>query len=584
MKISKPKFLRRFLWKRKAEKLQKKVESHSLGCLNIAQLLGALNDNIYKLALIFFAIRLYGTGAAEDILSAAGAVFVIPFLLFSSTAGIIADRVSKKTIVVIAKALEIVITFLAIVAFLYQSTWFGYLLLFFLAAQSTLFSPAKYGIIPEIVKKEDVSKANGLIVSSTYVAIIVGTFLASFLTDISDYNFPFVAAVCFGFALIGFFVCFGIKNTPASGSKRKARIFFLKEIYDTLKESAKTPPLLATVVAAAFFLFVGAYVQLNIIPYAIRHLGLSEVAGGYLFLASAGGIAIGAFLAGRVSRERIELGLSLVSMFSIGVFLVLLGVFPSSLVLVCIFLVFLGLFGGFFIIPLDSYIQVYSPPTSRGHVIASSNFLSFCGVLLASGALFFFSTILGFSPAGGFFLTGLLTLVLFGIFFAPFALFLPSFLGKHVLSPLFDLEMEDDHLLEHKGRRLFILQDASPLKLFLLAAAIKEIRLLFPTDQAIKRTRLFEMLFSCTDIEDEKLHLLHGDDPLFCPSLRSPCVYLRYPLSVHLAKSTQLLNKLRRAPIEVVYTRVEWEKQKWGDYFLFPFKGKITLSLEEKEL
>ena len=167
----------------------KKSASHSLLFLNIAQFLSALNDNLYKLAFIFFAISLYGKEHTEKVFSIAGGVFVIPFLLFSSLTGIIADRFSKEKVLVAAKALEIGIMVLATFGFLLKSPLIGYSLLFLLAAQATLFSPAKYGIIPEIVKHGEVARANGLLTSCTYIAIITGTFFASLLTDLIPCKF-----------------------------------------------------------------------------------------------------------------------------------------------------------------------------------------------------------------------------------------------------------------------------------------------------------------------------------------------------------------------------------------------------------
>lgn len=564
--------------------LQKKQKTHSLLFLNIAQFLSALNDNLYKLAFVFFAISLYGKEHTEKIFSVVGTVFVIPFLLFSSLTGIVADRFSKKKVLVIAKALEVVIMFLAIVAFLSKSTLIGYGLLFLLAAQATLFSPAKYGIIPEIVPRDQVAKANGLLTSCTYIGIIAGTFFASLLTDLSHGNFAFIGGVCLILAVIGFLASLGIKQTAPAGGKKKPRIFFLKEIFDTLKEASKSPPLLPVILSAAYFLFIAAYAQLNVIPFAIRHLGLNAAEGGYLFLAPAIGIAIGAFFGGRSSHERIELGLSFVSLLAVALLFLGIGLIPPTLIGTVILLVFLGLFAGFFIVPLETYIQVFSPPQSRGHVIASNNFLSFCGVLLASGFLFLSSIVLTFTPAQGFFILGILSIILFGILFTPFASYLPSFIAHHILLPLFPIDVEGSSLFEKKGRRLFVLQNGSPLKVLLLCTVLKELRLIFPKSQQVWRSKAVEMLFPCEEIETKELSYLDEKHPLFAPSTHTPCLYLPYPFSVKLEKSGGLMSKIKRERIEIVYTKVEWERREWGDYFCRPFKGKILFSLKEEEL
>ena len=97
--------------------------------------------------------------------------------------------------IVLLKLSEVIIMLLGVVAFLWQSSWASYTLLFLLSLQSAMFTPPKYSIIPELVKQEHISKANGLITSFTYLGVIIGTFLASFLTQVTNKNFPLAAGV-----------------------------------------------------------------------------------------------------------------------------------------------------------------------------------------------------------------------------------------------------------------------------------------------------------------------------------------------------------------------------------------------------
>lgn len=359
-------------------------DKHSLHFLNIAQFMGALNDNIFKLVIAYLIIDIQGTEHASIILAKIGATYVIPFLLFSSTAGVLADRFSKQRLMILLKGIEMGTMVLAMIAFGYKSVWGSYLLLFLLSIHSAMFGPPKYAIITELVPKEKVSSANGLITSFTYLAIIIGTFLASFLTEVTDRDYVIVAAFCLLIAIIGFLSTFGIRKTPAQGSDKKLNFLFFKEIYSTLVFCYSRKHLLVAVFGSAYFLFIGAFIQLNIIPYAIFSLNLSEVSGGYLFLSTAFGIALGAFIGGKVSKKRVELGLSCFAGIVISLCLFFLYLFSNQLILVIILLVLLGIFGGLFIVPFDSFIQIFSPNEKRGQIIAANNFLSFCGVLLAS--------------------------------------------------------------------------------------------------------------------------------------------------------------------------------------------------------
>ena len=388
-----------------------KMKLLSFYLLNATQFLVALNDNIFKLLVIYLLINVKGAGAAPTILSLAGAIFVMPFLIFSSGAGVLADRISKRTIIVFAKSLEVLIMILGLLAVWFQSELGVYAALFCLSAEAAIFGPSKYGIIPELVEPKMVSKANGSMTSFTYLAIILGTFLASFLTDVTNKNFVFVGIFCLIIAVTGLLTCLGIQRTAPQNSPKKINPFFLYEIYQTLKTSKKVPHLLPAVFGSAFFLFIGAFTQLNIIPFAMQSLHLTEVGGGYLFLPTAVGIAIGAVLAGQVSKDKVEPGISCISGFFIGILFLCLHAFSYSLILTNLCLGLLGVFGGAFLIPFDSFIQVNSPDEKRGQVIAASNFLSFIGVLLASFFLYMISEELGFTASSGFALMGILSLI-----------------------------------------------------------------------------------------------------------------------------------------------------------------------------
>src|SRR3990167_240090 len=130
-----------------------RTDFRSFYLLNATQFLGALNDNIFKLLVIYLLIYIKGAAAAPTILSLAGAIFVIPFLLFSSGAGVLADKISKRTIIVVAKCLELAIMLFAVLAIYLESEFGAFTCLFFMAAQSALFGPSKYGIIPELVEE-----------------------------------------------------------------------------------------------------------------------------------------------------------------------------------------------------------------------------------------------------------------------------------------------------------------------------------------------------------------------------------------------------------------------------------------------
>ncbi len=382
----------------------------SFAYLNMAQFLGAMNDNIFKLLIVYCFIGLEGTKSSSSILAAVGAIYVIPFLLFSQTAGMMADRFSKRTIIVWTKVMELSIMLLAMIAFAYASKMMAFTGLFLLATHSAIFGPCKYGIVPEIVPTESISKANGFITSFTYTAIIFGTFLASFLTELTSRNFVLSVAICSCFSLFGLLASLKIQKTAPSNAQKKVSPRLITELIKTLRVIRNEPSLLTAVIGSSFFLFIGSFMQLNMIPFAINILHLSDIQGGYLFLLTALGIGAGSLLAGKLSGKAVELGLVPVGGIGITICCFLLDYWSDSIPAVLTFVLLVGFFGGIYLVPLDSYIQVTSPKSHRGQVVATTNFFGFLGVLLSAGTLYLINDILHLDADHGFTIIGCVTI------------------------------------------------------------------------------------------------------------------------------------------------------------------------------
>lgn len=443
-KRQKPNFFSRLKEKRHAF-IRKEgfCSKNALNFLNISQFLGAVNDNVFKFLTVFLLIDLKGVENSSEILFWVGTVYVLPFLLFSQAAGILADKMSKQKLIVALKALEVVITILGVFAFAFESAWACYSLLFLLSFQSAAFGPPKYSIIPEIVPVAKISKANGMITSFTYLAIIAGTFIASFSAQITDKDFVLSSSVCVVIAIIGLVASLLLPYTPASRTTKKMKSFFLKEVYETLRYCYKNPHLLLSVLSAGFFLYIGAYFQLNVIPYAIESLNLSEVSGGYLFLTVAIGIAIGAIVAGKLSRQQVELGLSAFAIIFLGLTLFLLYILPKILIINIIIFILIGFFGGLFIVPFESYIQTFSPDKKRGQIVATSNFVSFTGVLFAPMSLYLFSGYWQLKSSSGFFIISLITLTIGSYIFIKLFPMALQFLMRKIISKIYTVDSFD---------------------------------------------------------------------------------------------------------------------------------------------
>src|SRR5262249_44628577 len=144
-------------------KRHRRVRISSFAYLNICQFTGALNDNLFKLVIVFLLVHVHGQAVINAVMIITGAIFIAPYLLFSVPAGTLSDRRSKRNIIVLVKTIEIFVMLLGVVAFWLQSGVLSYVVLFSMSTLAAVFSPAKYGIVPEIVEREKIATANGIL-------------------------------------------------------------------------------------------------------------------------------------------------------------------------------------------------------------------------------------------------------------------------------------------------------------------------------------------------------------------------------------------------------------------------------------
>ena len=460
--------------------------------LNATQFFGALNDNLLKLLIVFFLISLQGPEQATTIAATAGAVFVAPFLLLSAPAGALADRFSKCLIIRAMKLTEMVIALVAILSFSLGSSSGLYGVLLLMAAQSALFGPAKYGILPEMVERRQLSRANSLIEMLTYLAIILGSALAPLLAQVSQGNYRNAALACIAFSLAGTLSSLKIEKTRTAERKTTAGLLSLRELRATVGELRQDGYLLLAIIGSAYFLFLGAFAQINLIPFGMQVHGLTQEQSGYLFLVAALGIGSGSYLAGRLSGRNIEFGV--VPLGAMGLSLATCGLFllPDNLLVHSVLL--LGVSGGLFLVPLHAFVQYRAPREKLGRILAAGSILSWCGVLLASALSWLLSGPFGFSAAQSFLLLGLLTcgLTLITLYILPD--FLLRFIALLVMKLAYRIELTGADNVPEEGPALLVANHVSWVDaLLLLATQQRRIRFIMHRD--IYNVRLLRPLF-----------------------------------------------------------------------------------------
>jgi acyl-[acyl-carrier-protein]-phospholipid O-acyltransferase / long-chain-fatty-acid--[acyl-carrier-protein] ligase len=351
------------------------------------QFLGAFNDNLFKIVVSMLAVHAVAAARAGRELSIVSAVFILPFLLFSGYAGQLADVYSKRTVLVVSKSLEIVAATLGLAAFLVGQLQLTYAVLFLIALQATFFSPAKYGILPEILPDRDLSRANGVLEMSTFVAIVLGTAAGGYLFDAARMHLWLIGLLVVGVAAVGMATSFGIPPVAAAAPGRRISLNPWGEIWSGLVALRRDRVLWLTVIGISYFWFLGSLLQLVVILFGTEVMALGDTWVGVLTAFAAIGIGIGSLAAGRLSGDKVELGLAPLGAIGMGVFAVALSRSGHSFTLAATNLTLIGFFGGLFAVPLNALLQQRSGGQEKGRLMATNNFLNMLAIAAASGVL-----------------------------------------------------------------------------------------------------------------------------------------------------------------------------------------------------
>ncbi len=477
---------------------------------NATQFLGALNDNLFKLLIVYGLVKIWPETGLDSILGIVGLVFATPFLLFLGFGGMLADRFPKYRVIQMTKLAEVMIMTFGVVGFLVESAPMLLATVFLMSTQSACFGPSKFGVIPELVEQTQLSRANSYLQAAAYFAIILGTALAPEISYLSGREGSLATVACIVVAILGFLTARRIPRTPDGDPNRRASLVVLQDVWRGMKEVRKDGFLNLAVWSSAVFSFVGAYVQMNLLAFGETTLGLSPEGSTRLFFATAIGIGIGAILAGRLSRGGIEVGIipigtglmlaSCLGFFALGT------VGDPSLAYAVVLSLILGAGAGIFVVPVEAFIQFRTPGDRLGSVLATSAWLSWAGVLLSAIALLINTSLFGITAAEGFIflavVLGLMTVV------ALVALpdFLTRFLAFLVTRLMYRVRATGLENLPSHGPALLVCNHVSVMDgVWLLSTQLRRIRFI-ASREAIARNhplvRFFLRLGRVIPIED----------------------------------------------------------------------------------
>ncbi|MCI0517225.1 MAG: MFS transporter, partial [Woeseiaceae bacterium] len=276
------------------------------------QFLGAFNDNVYRNGLIilitFQGVQIAGMNASE-LANLASALFILPFFLFSASAGQLADKYEKSRLFRRIKMLEIVLMLIAALAFVMASYATLLFVLFLMGFQSTLFGPVKYAYLPQQLATHELIGGNALVESGTYVAIILGLLLGGISVSVEFANQTFIAMCLVGIAIAGYLTSRAIPPTRAVDPGLRINWNVFTETMHIVRFARKDKSVFLSIMGISWFWFFGSATTIQVPAYTLDVLNGNEEVTTVLLVAFAVGVGIGSLLCERLSGHRIELGL-----------------------------------------------------------------------------------------------------------------------------------------------------------------------------------------------------------------------------------------------------------------------------------
>ena len=375
----------------------------------LTQFFGALNDNVYKQALLL--VITYGwiqqqTAGISTLNNFAALLFILPYFIFSATAGQLADKYERSQLVRMLKIAEILIMLIGTAGFLLGSLWLLLLALFLMGTHSTFFGPIKYAILPEILKPNELMSGNALFQSGTSMAILIGMILVGAVISMSQGNLLWISLTVLTIACLGYFSSRFILKQEVSSPNIQIDWNFFRTSFQTVKYAKSLRLIFLILLGNSWYWFYGATYLTQIPQLTQQNLHASENVVSLLLTFFSVGIGVGSLLCRKIGGSEVNIKMVPLGAIGLTIFALYLAISLSfvpertgpllglyevfhggwSYYHVMIAVTFLGISGGFYIVPLYAMMQAYSPRSHRARVVAANNILN--AIFMVSSAIF----------------------------------------------------------------------------------------------------------------------------------------------------------------------------------------------------
>lgn len=395
------------------------------------QFLGACNDNVFKTALItlvtFHAASLTNMDGAM-LATVLPGLFILPFFLFSATAGQLADKFEKSQVIRYVKVFEIGIMLFASAGFFLHNIWLLATALFMMGMHSTIFGPVKYAYLPQHLKEAELVGGNGMIEMGTFVAILLGQVLGAWVA-IQHQHEIITSLVILLIAVMGYTTSRGVPNSPAAAPHLKINWNPITETYRSIQFIWGNQTIWLAIIAISWFWFYGATLLAQFPNFAKNVLHGDESIFILLLAIFSLGIGIGSLMCEKLSKGKVELGLVLfgaigMTIFGADLYCASTSLYQAINLKAEVFnfqsflaydhayntavyrfshlsvmrwrlladIALIGLFAGFYIVPLYALIQTRAEKSHQSRVIAANNMLNALFMVVSAGfSIFIFS-------------------------------------------------------------------------------------------------------------------------------------------------------------------------------------------------